>query len=105
MGRKMQRWLDSICAILYRNYHADEFRLGCYEATGPCNLNQGIDSHSHLSHATGCLTFSSLQVLYSHLSEEYTMLFHLDTPSFALTSVGVAKAGMLPFMATLVQIT
>ena len=34
-----------------------------------------------------------VQILYSAQDEEYTMLFHLDTPSFAFTSVGVAKAG------------
>ena len=34
-----------------------------------------------------------LQILFSKRHQEYTMLFHLDTPSFALQRVGIAKAG------------
>lgn len=41
----------------------------------------------------GFLLASHLQILFDSESSTYTMLFHLDTPSFALTSVGMIKAG------------
>lgn len=51
------------------------------------------DYFSALTLEQGFLLASHLQILFDLKKSTYTMLFHLDTPSFALTSVGVIKAG------------
>ena len=54
----------------------------------------GITAHQHGRnvHRMIIVACAALQILYNESAGAFTMLFHLDTPSFALTSVGVAKA-------------
>lgn len=53
----------------------------------------GLPCLARLISWQGSQAVIAVQILYCAEQQEFTMLFHLDTPSFALTSVGIAKSG------------
>jgi hypothetical protein len=102
-----------ICNVGPPSYTGDRARLCCtrqssfpWSTTVQSHFTLQDTAHPRVSLGKGPPSVGSepdhvscygmVQILYSEASKEFVMLFHLDTPSFELTSVGVAKAGV-PF--------